>query len=104
MIILLTSRYCLYTGKWSMNIYKTTHKQYKDVLKDWFKGTGGGSGLASQFETWDVEKKRKYNVDDTYDHTDISSRPPILLDLYSKTRIPYITVIHLWDHLCDGLL
>ena len=41
-----------------MHIFKTTHKQYKDILKDWFKGTGGGSGLASQFETWDVEKKR----------------------------------------------
>ena len=26
------------------------------------------------------------------------------MNLYSTNRLPYITVIHLWDHLSDGLL
>ena len=64
-----------------MYIFKTTHKQYKDVLKDWFKGTGGGSGLAREFETWDEEQMKKYDIDNDYNHTNISSRPPILLNL-----------------------
>ena len=47
----------------------------------------------------------KYDIDpDTYDHTNVTSRPPILMNLYISNRIPYITVIHLWDHLSDGLL
>ena len=93
------------TAKWAMHIWKTTHKQYKDVLVQWFKGTGGGSGVANEFETWDTSKFEKYDIDpDAYDHTNVSSRPPILMNLYSSNRHPYITVIHLWDHLCDGLL
>ena len=88
-----------------MHIWKTTLKQYKDILVQWFKGTGGGSGVPKEFESWDDEKYNQYDVDpDTYDHTNISSRPPILMNLYSTHRLPYITVIHLWDHLSDGLL
>ena len=88
-----------------MHIWKTTHKQYKDVLVQWFKGTGGGAGVPKEFESWDDEKYNKYNVDpDNYDHTNIASRPPILMNLYTTNRVPYITIIHLWDHLSDGLL
>ena len=75
----------MYIGKWAMHIFKTTHKQYKDVLKDWFKGKGGGSGLVTEVESWDSEKFKKYEITtDTYDHTDIMSRPPVLMNLYAK--------------------
>ena len=76
-----------------MHIWKTTLKQYKYVLQKWFKGTGGGAGVPKEFESWDDAKYKKYDIDpDTYDHTDISSRPPILMSLYSTHRLPYITV------------
>ena len=95
----------LYTDRWAIHIWKTTHKMYKDILKLWYKGTGGGSGLSKEFETWNTSKYEKYGIDpDNYDHTDISSRPAILLNLYSGNRQPFLTVIHLWDKLCDGLL
>ena len=88
-----------------MHIFKTTHKHYKDVLVQWFKGTGDGSGVATELETWNTSKKEKYSIDlEEYDHTIISTRGPILMNLFSSNRTPYITVIHLWDHLCDGLL
>ena len=59
---------------------------YKTALNDWNKGTGGRSGLETEFETWDEEKYNKYNIDkDLYDHTDISSRPLVLFDQYSKS-------------------
>lgn len=46
-----------------------------------------------------------YNVDpDTYDHTDISSRPAVLIANYCTQRTPYLTVIHLWDKMSDYLL
>ena len=51
---------------------------YKAVLKDWFKGTGGGSGLCTEFEGWNDEKLERFDVDlDTYDHSDIASRPAV---------------------------
>ena len=62
---------------------------YKATLKDWFKGTGGGSGASTMFEAWDDEKLSHHNIDpDTYDHTDISNRPSILIQNYSKQRAP----------------
>ena len=80
---------------WCNHVWETTSKQYKAVLKDWFKGTGGGSGLSSQFETWDTSKYEKYGIDpDNYDHTDVSSRPVILMNMYCKQAEPYITLIH----------
>ena len=61
---------------------------YKAVLKNWFKGTGGGSGDRALFEGWDDARLSRYNIDmDTYDHTDVSSRPAILIDSYSKQNI-----------------
>ena len=88
-----------------MHIFKTTHKQYKDILVQWFKGTGGGSGLATEFETWDSAKYEKYDIEEgTYDHTDVAARPAILFNMYSSNRHPYLTVIHMWDQLSDGLL
>ena len=78
---------------------------YKGVLKDWFKGTGGGSGLCTEFEGWNDEKLERFDVDlDTYDHTDIASRPAVLINGYCKQRIPYLTAIHLWDKVSDYLL
>ena len=83
-----------------MNIWKTTHKQDKDVLVNWFKGTGGGSGIAKEFDTWDESKLEKYSIDpDEYDLTDVTSRILVLMNLYSNNRQAYITGIHLWDHL-----
>ena len=46
----------IYIAKWAIHIWKTTHKQYKDVLMQWFKGTGGGAGVPKEFETWDTTK------------------------------------------------
>ena len=57
------------------------------------------------FEGWSDEKLDQYDIDpETYDHTNILSRPPILLANYCKQRTPYLTVIHLWDKLSDYLL
>ena len=78
---------------------------YKAVLKNWFKGTGGGSGDRALFEGWDDARLSRYNIDmDTYDHTDVSSRPAILIDSYSKQKYPFLTIIHLWDKDADYLL
>ena len=66
---------------------------------------GGNSGVPKECETWDDVKYDKYNIDPyEYDHTDIFLRAPILMNLYSSNRLPYITVTHLWDHLSNGLL
>ena len=73
------------------------------VLKEWYKGTGGGSGLPKHFETWLQDKHNKYDIDEAYDHTDISERPSILLDLYSKKK-KYLTVIFMWDQMLDQVL
>ena len=79
--------------------------QYKACLKEWHKGTGGGSGLAIEFESWDKCKFEKYSVNpDDYDHTDISSRPPILMNLYAKQKQPYVTLIYLYDKKSNHLL
>ena len=43
-------------------------------MVEWNKGTGGGSGLETEFERWadDKEKFDKYGINiDKYDHTDI---------------------------------
>ena len=75
---------------------------YKAVLKKWHKGTGGGSGLATEFEEWIDAKLEKYNIDlENYDHTDVVTRPAVLINGYCKKRIPYLTVIHLWGKCSD---
>ena len=57
------------------------------MLHQWFKGTGGGSGLLSMFETWSEEKLDKYDIDPTiYDHSEVGSRPSILMDGYSTKK------------------
>ena len=57
------------------------------------------------FEGWLVVKKDKYGLDsETYDHTDITHHPPILIQCYNKYRAPFITILHLWDVKSDGIL
>ena len=69
---------------------------YKAALNEWHKGTGGGSGLETEFEQWRDGKIEKYGIDhDDYDHTDVDSRPLVLFNLYSKSKEPYLTVIRL---------
>ena len=78
---------------------------YKEVLFDWFKGTGGGSGAATMFEGWSDEKLQHFNIDvDNYDHTDVANRPAVLIESYGKQKIPFLTVIRLWDQKSDYLL
>ena len=91
-------------GTWIKNVYDTTLVNYKAKLSLWNKGTGGGSGLKAHFETWSDDKFNKYDIDeDDYDHTDINSRPPILMDLYVKSK-KYLTCIFLWDSKLDYLI
>ena len=60
--------------------------------------------MKANFETWSDDKFNKYDIDlDTYDHTDINSRPPILMDLYVKNK-KYLTCIFLWDSKLDFLI
>ena len=69
------------------------------------KGTGGGSGLETEFEKWADDKFEKYGIDhDNYDHTNVESRPLVLFNLYSKSKEPYLTVIRLWDNQVQNLL
>ena len=78
---------------------------YKAVLKDWFKGTGVGSGLSTEFEGWNDEKLERCDIDlDTYDPSDITSRPAVLINGYCKQRVPYLTTIRLWDKASDYLV
>lgn len=85
-------------------MYDTTLVEYKAKLILWNKGTGGGSGLKANFETWSDDKFNKYDIDlDTYDHTDINSSPPILMDLYVKNK-KYLTCLFLWDSKLDYLI
>ena len=87
------------------HVWETTHQMYKTILSDWHKGTGGGSGVSTLFEGWSDEKLEKHNIDlDEYDHTDVANCPAILLSGYTKHRVPYITIIHLWDKASDYLL
>ena len=59
--------------------------------------------MKANFETWSEDKFNKYDIDiDTYDHTDINSRPPILMDLYVKNK-KYLTCIFLCDSKLDYL-
>ena len=86
-------------------MWDTTHALYKKVLKDWFKGTCGGSGDSTFFEGWSDEKLTKYDINPgDYDHTDVGARPAILIQGYCTQRIPYLTIIHLWDKMGDYLL
>ena len=49
-------------------------------------------------------KINKYDVDPAiYDHSDIKSRPSILIDNYAKKK-KYLTMIFLWDELKDYIL
>ena len=74
-------------GKWCEKIFKTVLTEYKIILRDWFKGTGGGSGVTSMFENWSSEKQNKYDVNlAIYDHSDIKARPSILIDNYPKNN------------------
>ena len=78
---------------------------YKAALNEWHKGTGGGSGLETEFERWDEDKFDKYGIDvEDYDHTDVEARPLVLFNLYSKNKEPYLTVIRMWDNLVQNLL
>ena len=78
---------------------------FKEVLFDWFKGTGGGSGAATMFEGWSQEKLEYFGIDnDTYDHTDVANRPAIMIESYGKQKVPFLTVIFLWDKMSDFLL
>ena len=71
----------------------------------WFLGTGGGDGRSTMFESWDDEKMKKYNItEDSYDHTDVGSRPSILINNYHTHRQPYLTMIFLWDEQVSFLL
>ena len=57
------------------------------------------------FENWDAVKLVKYDVDpDEYDHTDMASRPSILINNYHNHKTPYLTMIYLWDEKVDFLL
>ena len=85
-------------------VYRTTLHEYKVVLRDWYAGTGGGSGDSSMFQDWSEEKLNKYDVDPKiYDHSNVKERPSILMDNYAKKK-KYITMIFLWDELKDLIL
>ena len=78
---------------------------YKEVLFDWFKGTGGGSGAATMFEGWSDDKLKHFDIDiDNYDHTDVANKPAVMLESYGKQKSPFLTVIYLWDKMSDYLL
>ena len=88
-------------GMWVKHAFETTNVLYKACLKDWFKGTGGGPGIDKAFESWNDEMRAKYEYDpETYDHTDVASRPIILFQGYTKNRVPFLTVIRMWDEAC----
>ena len=75
------------------------------MLTLWFKGTGDGSGAENMFEGWSDAKLDKYDiVTDYYDHSNITSRPIVLMQGYSKQRTPFFTIIHMWDKMSDFLL
>ena len=96
--------YFYLTGKWCEKVYKITLSEYKAVMKNWFSGTGGGSGDATMFVHWDQEKLNKYDINPTlYDHSNIKNRPSILIDNYTN-RKKYLTVIFLLDETKDYIL
>ena len=62
------------------HVWETTHQIYKTFLSDWYKETGGGSGISTLFGGWLDEKLNKYNIDsDEYDHTDVANCPATLI-------------------------
>ena len=89
--------FIIYKGNWIKSVYTTTLHEYKECLSNWNKGTGGGSGLASKFETWSDDKLNKYDIDPSiYDHTDVKNRPSILMEGYTKNKM-YLNVMYMWD-------
>ena len=89
------------------SVFNTTMTEYKAVLKDWHKGTGGGPGLDIYFQSWTSDKLNKYDINLTeYDHTVVANRPAIVFENYIRddTKKPYLTIIHLWDDLAHHLL
>ena len=61
----------------------TTLVIYKAAVTNWNKGTGGGSGLAT--ERWDEDKLEQHKINkNEYDHTDLSQRSLILFDFVFK--------------------
>ena len=78
--------------------------EYREVLKNWFKGTGGGSGEYNMFENWSDEKLNKYNINpELYDHTNIQVCPPIMIKGYAKNK-KYLTILFMLDNRKDLLL
>ena len=54
-----------------------------------FRNGVGGDGRSTLFENWDAVKLKKYDVDpDEYDHTNMASRPSILIDNYHTHKTP----------------
>ena len=41
---------------------------------------------------------------DIYDHTNVKGRPSILIEVYCRECVPFLTVIHLWDEKVDYML
>ena len=77
----------LFKGKWCQKTFTTIMTEYKAVLHNWYKGTGGGSGDITMFGNWSSEKLDRYDIDpDLYDHTRIEDRPPIMIDVYTKHK------------------
>ena len=69
---------------------------YKTIHSKWHKGTGGGSGFETEFENWDDIKYARYDINkDDYDHTDVANTPLLLLNIYAKSKEPFLTVIRL---------
>ena len=61
-----------------LKTFLATLTKYKAMLKQWYQGTGGDSGMTLMFQEWSSKKFNKYDVDSTvYDHSDIKSRPSI---------------------------
>ena len=85
-------------------LYYTVLTEYKEYIVQWHKGTSGGSGLSSKFESWSKEKLDKFDIDpEIYDHTDVAARPSILMEGYTKKN-PYLTAIFMWDITLDHIL
>ena len=80
------------------NIWDTTLAQYRMLLNNWFKGTGGGSGLETMFESWSDEQFEKFGINrDEYDHTNVATRNPIFASLYDDNNSPFLTFIFMHD-------
>ena len=92
-------------GKEIKNIWDTTIPMYKSLLTNWYKGTGGGPGLTSMFESWSDEQFDRFGIQkDNYDHTNIKSRHPIMASLYDDNYSPYLTFIFMHDSAHGNML